>query len=246
MGQAGYGTDQEYLALIHEGLSWKPEITLLLFTIENDVHNNSLAVGSSGNAPKPKFELINGNLAQTVYPVQRGFALRRVCDRINLFSLIRRYLALRQIKNLPYQLAVGSGLDSTHAQIAGEGKNHPAFGRPFTVFEEPRPPEVQAAWEVTLALMKAMNDSCRKAGSDFAVYAFGQPPQTSQQSNMIKPFEELKAFAQSEGFDYINEAEDIRRGFEIGGSLRFKTDRHFSAEGHKAAAEIMAKFIESP
>ena len=87
-GVSGYGTDQCYLYLRDEGLSYRPDLVLLLFYI-NDIIDN----GSPQRYwhYKPYFELIEGQLELKNTPVPTP-ALRQRIDR---FLLGKTYLYAR-------------------------------------------------------------------------------------------------------------------------------------------------------
>jgi hypothetical protein len=59
----GYGTDQELLRLEHEGASYRPDLVLLHFCLQNDfVDNGSRVYFYDGLHPKPYFTLEGGAL----------------------------------------------------------------------------------------------------------------------------------------------------------------------------------------
>jgi hypothetical protein len=61
-GVSGWGTDQEYLYLTHEGFGLHPDIVVLGVCMLNDVLNVMLPHELFGTAPKPRFVLDSGRL----------------------------------------------------------------------------------------------------------------------------------------------------------------------------------------
>jgi lysophospholipase L1-like esterase len=111
LGAPGYGTDQEYLKLLVDGLRYSPDYIVLVYFPDNDI--KEALSDKAWNINKPQFTLKDGNLCLWNFPVPKsvdwpGIHLEDLLnilygERINLdFSQILKFISHRQVS---YQAA---------------------------------------------------------------------------------------------------------------------------------------------
>ncbi len=90
LGVSGYGTDQEYLKFVIEGLTYQPDYVALVFYIDNDITE----VGSTRmwGVAKPRFFLRNGGLCLTNFPPPRAEGWRDPGSK--LFGFLPEHVVL--------------------------------------------------------------------------------------------------------------------------------------------------------
>ncbi len=93
MGVGAYGTDQEYLTVINKGLSMKPDMIILMYTVTNDVGD----VNTNFRPwPKPQYKIINYSLTLTNVPVPEfNVGNKEEYKKPNFFKSLRTYEFLR-------------------------------------------------------------------------------------------------------------------------------------------------------
>ena len=166
-GVGGYGTDQELLFLMREGLRYHPDLVLLGFFAGNDV---------SDTAAKSIFRLERGSV---VMRDQRPPGLRRravvavkaVLQHLQSYLLIRRVTSSSaSIRTILGRLGLLEADDAERIRgdVARWGKPLPPQER---LLLAPLPPDLQAGWELTAALLDQMRRVTDAAGSRLLIAA---------------------------------------------------------------------------
>ncbi|MDK2973507.1 MAG: hypothetical protein PWP23_3262 [Candidatus Sumerlaeota bacterium] len=255
MGNGGYGTDQEYLVLKNEGLDWHPDYVVLVFTVGNDFMDSMHDISFMGTAPKPSFELRDGVLVQRPFEPLKTTWLRTFFNRSNISRVVRAMLQARTVRENPQGLRVPGGHEGDRVQIVAENLNElDDFENDYSGYAILKPreqwsPKLEAGWEVTTALLRAMNEACREAGAVFILYPNQQLPEDYVYEFVSKgktyaleaqgPFRMLAEFAAEEGIPFIEEPEEMKQRMAKG-ELSFENDGHYNEVGTKAAAEQIA------
>ena len=249
-GTSGYGTAQEYVLLQSQVLGYRPDLVLLQFTNGNDVRNNSHAL--EDEKTRPFFRLENGELerddsfARTpAFAAQnslRNQLLREVADYSRVLQLVR-------------SVHTGSLFRKAHADGGGVEQ-----GLEAVVLAAPREPRWEEAWTITERLIAKTAEAARQAGAQFLVvtvpYAIQVHPDGSVRksleaklgvADLFYPDKRIAEFGKRNGIPTLPLAQEMQRlaeqrkayfhGFDNVGMGR----GHWNAEGHRAAAGIIAK-----
>lgn len=256
MGLGGYGTDQQYLVLINEGLSWNPDHVVVVFTPGNDVMDNMHETSFMGTAPKPSFHLQDGKLVQRPFEGMRASLLRRLFGRSNIARLVRFKLQSANITENPQGLRVLRGEDgenySVLAEDQGELEDFDNDYSPYAVFKKELSPKLKEGWDITFALLEAMRDASHRNGAQFSIYMNFQFPDdytfeiesagTMQVLEARTAFDRIRGFAREKEIPFIEEPEEMIQ-LNISGENSFATDGHYGAQGAARAARILAEHI---
>jgi hypothetical protein len=250
-GVCGWGTDQELLYYETKGRDLHPDIVILTFTMANDVLNNMLDHLFLATAPKPRFVLERNSLvleAGTLEPPRPSFERR-------VKNTLRRSRALlftkRRIDALRYESRVKHEGSPSHRGFDKEGleKNYSHW----SVYEASYPPQFEAAWRVTEALIARFSRDCANDGAEFLVFAFPLKLAVDEnwRSGLIRhfsldpsrfdferPHERLSAFCGARGIYYLYPIDAFREA-SGGRSLYFDRDTHPNRWGHALAAEVL-------
>jgi len=215
-GVSGYATDQELLWLQSEGMSFSPDLVLLVFT-GNDEHDNAQHL-VYGIYHKPMFVLQDGELELTHVPVPRASPPRRwaywLGQRTALFGLVGR---------VRYTLigAVRHGIEEeTRARETAAGPGRPAEER----------------FAVTLALLEEMRRTAETGGARFAMMIHGHGWVAGYHGRYWEMVETL----QRRGFEplVLEECPDYDKE-----GMMIPRDGHWNEEGHRLVARELARTI---
>ncbi len=119
-----------------------------------------------------------------------------------------------------------------------------------TICDAEYSPEIEAAWDVTKALIRQMRDEVEESGARFAVTAVPTTAQTvTPKANAewycVRPNEELNSFLDDEGILYLDMLEGFRAYSPEGGAdLYYAKDFHMNESGHYLAGELLNEFVQ--
>ena len=252
----GWGTDQELLALNHEGWSYQPDVVVLFMTLGNDVLNNMYDHSLFGTAPKPRFRLVDDSLEFDPLPPWRHPFLRRLLGRSTICGHLKLWYMARHVE-------IGSEAPQLIQQPGSEEpiliNYDPAFediendNSHYSIFTQTWSERVAEGWRLTLRLIQEVEAACRSHSATLVVYAYCQAPSPTPFSIVVggktyilepdKPFRLLREFCLREGIVWVDEPGNYRAEAWMG-VTRYRVDGHLNALGNRRAAELLAQWID--
>jgi hypothetical protein len=249
-GTSGYGTAQEYVLLQSQVLGYRPDLVLLQFTNGNDVRNNSAALEEEKT--RPFFRVENGALERDdSFARTPAFAAQNSLRN----RLLREIADYSRVLQLARSIQAGSFFRKAHAGGAGVEQ-----GLEAVVLAAPREPKWEEAWSITELLIAKTAEAAQQAGAQFLVvtvpYAIQVHPDRSVResleaklgvADLFYPDKRIAELGRKNGIVLVPLAIEMQRlaeerkayfhGFENVGMGR----GHWNAQGHRTAAEIIAK-----
>lgn len=259
-GTVGYSTDQELLFYRRDGRRYHPDATVLLFTV-NDVWFNRSERYWRGS--KPRFILDDGELVLTNSPTpppsENEFAYAVPGGR-GLAWGVRRSDAWLGARSAFYRLARKAVADSPwtrrwliHYRLAGVPGEWKPWSKRLT-------PALAEAWTMTEALLAKLGDEVEADGSTFSVFyvphrAAVYPEHwehTRRAYDMTDagwdPAQDavvLEQICRRCALDCIIPLEEFRSEGATK-ALYFSEDAHWTPEGHRLAARLIAERLPAP
>jgi hypothetical protein len=263
-GVSGYGTAQELLTLRREVWRFHPDVVLLGFYPGNDVANNSRAL--DGNRERPYCRLAPGAAGGRGAPPRLdfdfsfrqapGFRFRSSALGRFVYGIADRSRLLQLVK--PARVAV-------ERARARRRRAEPApreAGLDDAVYRPPVDPRWREAWQVTEALIGAMNREAAAHGAGFGVVVLTSgiqvDPDPAVRSaftarlgvpDLLYPDRRLRELGVREGFPVLSLAPPLaeeasrRRIFFHGFPNTEPGLGHWNAAGHRAAARLIAPWL---
>lgn len=240
-GVRGYGTDQSYLFLIHEGIKYDPDIVLYVL-VGNDPEEN-IAIHRSGRKyGKSYFVYHRGKLVLKGVPVPPSFdppdqwlmSSQSVQDFYNNVLYPREIP--KDIQNVPFFSRVKSHLykhSAVYREVVHASGNIPPAPQPLPPFVR------EYRRQVTKGLIQNMKSFCDEKGVLFAVYRFTNGVKKSPAQE--KDREELLS---SPNIETIESRELFFRESGGGKKFCFSGDPHWNAKGHALAAKIIFEYLK--
>jgi hypothetical protein len=254
-GVSGYGTAQQYVMLETRAMRYRPDLVLLQFTNGNDVKDNSAAL--SEEKARPFFMLAaDGSLrVDDSFASSPGMrrhesasfrAARRLADHSRVVQLVR------SVRSLPIGKAhAGGGQESGVEQ-----------GLESVVLAPPRDRSWEESWRVTEALIARIGELAAGNGARLIVvtvpYAIqvhpdGKLRQTLQVKlgvpDLFYPDRRIEKLAQRTGILAVPLAPAMQPLAEASGAFYHGFQNvgmgrgHWNAEGHSAAADLIARAL---
>ena len=250
-GTAAYSTDQEYLFYLDPGVRYSPQV-VLLFAYYNDVLWNT-AINYFGS-PKPLLVPSGDRLLsnEPVPPPYRG-PTPPPPPAPRLRSAAFEWAKSRLARGAPraFNLLARTGL---WERLGGDEPDEQ-----MRVFKRRQQPLIEAAWERTDAILGALSREAASRGSRFAlVYVpsrmevsdrdweltrllYDMDEKAWDRGLVARRFGEIGASA---GFPVLDLTLDLRRASKgVLGEPYFVYDGHWNAQGHRAAAEAIERFL---
>jgi len=248
-GTAGYATDQELLYFARDGAAFQPDVTVLLFYV-NDVWFNGGPEYWRG--AKPYFAIADTLELRGVPVPALAFGSREWSERITEASAL--YRLVRGAVTRGAARSPGSD-DENEASVA------PAVPADFRAWQRTPDAETAARWRVTEALLVELRDRARAAGSRFVVFwvpskaavhddVWGATREAYRMSDEAwsptADADMLRAICGRASLECLVPLEEFRaRSAALGepGALYFPIDGHWTAAGHALAAEVLASAL---
>ncbi|TXL80482.1 hypothetical protein FHP25_05505 [Vineibacter terrae] len=262
---AAYSTVQEYLWLIEDGLSYKPDLVLLGFAPNNDVQTNYLPLQKwfQRDAKRPYARLdANGQLVIDNDQLKEALERKRKGPSLKtrLYDLLVGDMVQKVIREASQAVTGGRKTDPNvwigWLMMDDVAMDYARKGRTREQYEQ----LWREGWAVTGALIKAMRDRSQAAGARFAMWSYPAKVQVEpetlehlQQSlpkaklDMAKPERELKTLGQQLGIPVIELLPAMQAAQRKGGPPLYYSlgDEHMTASGHRAMAEAIAAQLTS-
>lgn len=244
-GVGGYGTDQAYLYYRQEGRRYEPDVVLLAFTIDNDVHDN-LAKGYCRAADqgvvcaRPDAGLRRRQLVAANAFLQRHFqSYFFLREHLAHLTGLRALLGRAGLTEFRYDDAEASTLPLTVRMLLREPD-----------------PELERGWRLTLAILDALREAAAseharvallivpgraqvepEAGRE-ALKMYGLPPSAL---DLEGPNRRLLEYARGRGLAVADPTASLRGAAADGIEV---ARGHWTAEGHRLAAAAVVDMLE--
>lgn len=271
-GVPSYGTDQELLSLVEFGLAYQPDLVLLAFYGQNDVSDNySVLISAKSVYPKPFFDVEHDDLVffpitqKTPWAIRVG---REVAAHSRLYPLVRdAAIGYPPTLRLLYKMGIVGIVPQEDRPPETSAKEGPPWPWPNRWRRQIGVYEVENdwvhrvhAWQITERLLKLVKLQSEQAGASFVLVELASPiavmppsvrrglaPNDGELVDPDKPSRLLEQIAQRQDIDFISMVPAFRQ--RIGesessfGDLYLNCDGHWTAAGHRLAAETVAPEI---
>ena len=262
LGVGGYGTAQELLALEHDGLRYRPNLVVLAFYAANDVENNSRALeaGLFGEDAPTTFSRPYAHARSLESPLEWTPP-----DRERMAPLVEswrhRHSRLDALRRTLQPAMLAHLFEQATARLASAISHEALYdpelvlGRPFLSALSPDAERVwDEAWLVTRRLLIETDRVARGAGArlvvllvpaDFQVVPRAQAAvRAAYPQAPLDPLRidrELAEFCAQQGIPFLDPTPEFTRVQAEGRPLYYALeDRHWNADGHALATELLA------
>ncbi len=251
-GTAAYSTDQEYLFYRMEGRRYAPDVVLVFFYF-NDLIANTLS--RSYGAPKPRLVSRDGGLVQGNYPLPHLPKRRRPREQDPTDVEGSAALAFLQERLL-------LGAPRTYNALARLGFWEPIGGDQeepsMRVFKRRRQAPVEAAWDITDRILRALAKAAADDGAHFAVVYVPSRMEVDDRDWELAQLrfewnqawdrglvaERLSELAAHAGLPLLDLTEPLREAErDSRGATYYLHDGHWNGKGHAAAALAVEAFL---
>ncbi len=266
-GVSGYGTAQELLAYRHQAASYAPDLVLLAMYTRNDIANNHPELNPT-EVPElaPYFILRDGELVEDRSFLRHQAETGRqpwwrrariaITARIRIAQLLYQTWARIRPRVAPMADNSESESDPDDALISLDPEE--GFHR------EPAFPELEAAWQVTEALLRQLAREVAANGSRFWMTTLANAQQVTPVleerralerelgvDDLYYPERRLRALAVAEGIPIVTLAEPMAdyaasHGVYLNGGYTASFPGgtgHWNARGNQLAADLVGERI---
>lgn len=252
-GVSGYGTASELLYFERTGKRYEPDVVLLAFYPGNDVKNNSPTLEDTF---KPRYAA-DGTLEKVV---GAEHARRSSAWLPRLYA----YLYVRQILLLRHPQLAESLLD--HGLLRPEAIRAAAQRDgilvDYGVYAAPVPPEWQDAWVHTERLLEELQHAVGANGARLAIAILStrdqispeswrqivaaHPPMQGRTWDLDAPQHHVEAWCAQHAVPCLALGPTFARVAARGGEpLHYPHEGHWTAAGHRLAAETLEEFLQT-
>lgn len=259
-GVSGYSQDLECRYFLKEGYRYSPDIVLVGLMSETDLRENSMELYRRFQPAewnrKPYFVLEGGDLVHADWrdeppaPEARGGWLQAIKEGLLRHSIFYKFLVSHAHRSPPL-IAAMRRLGFL---------NEEALELQYFIYLHDAGEPYERAWRLAEALLLRLRDEVERQGARLVVAIFPGKAQVQDESarallriypqlaarglDLDYPEKRLGDFLQRNGIDWVPmRAGMIARYRRSGRSLYHRYDSHWSAEGHLAAAEILARSL---
>lgn len=257
-GVSGFGTAQEYVVLESQAIRYRPDMVLLQFTNGNDLRDNSFALDPEKGRPyymlgaDGKLRMDESFASSDEFMARASFKhelLRKATDKSRVLQLVR------SLKETSFVSSQASLVPSAQAATAGVEQ-----GLEPMVLVPPRDALWDEAWRITEGLIAKSADFSKRNGARFAVvtvpYAIQVHPDPNVRASLqarlgvkdlFYPDQRIAALAKKNGITAVTLAPEMQPLAQKSGTYFHGFDNvgmgrgHWNAEGHRAAARIIAR-----
>jgi lysophospholipase L1-like esterase len=265
LGLSGFGTARQYLMLRHYGLRYQPDLVVLFF-VGNDISDNSRRLQGKPFVPYP-VPGPDGRLARDDDGAPR---FSPFTDRTSALepvaALLRRhskaYRALREAADSAPSLnglLYRAGLVTTPPeQVNRPDRDNFGF---YEIYRPTLTPAWAEAWALTEDMLLATRDLAGRHGARFAVVLVPAawevypewwndilrrvPAMREVPMDLTLPSARLGAFLAAHDIPYVSLLAEFRARAAQLPPLYIAGDAHWTADGHRLAADLVAGPIAS-
>jgi len=264
-GVSGTGTARQYLALREYGLEYKPDLVLLLF-VGNDFSDNSRQLQGRPYVPYPQ-TTSDGKLAHDESGQPRFTAFADQSSSVAPLTGIlknhwKSYRFIREtvdnspaINRLLYSVGLMSTPPETVNSLAADN-----FGF-YEIYRVKQKPVWEQAWGLTEELLLAVRDLTESHSAQFAVVLVPAawevypklwegvlektPSLRKAELDLDQPSKRLTGFLNEHGVTVLSLLDSFRKQAANRPPLYFQNDGHWTSEGHRLAAELVARPVSA-
>ena len=219
-GIGGWSSVQEYLYLRDIGINLHADLVLLMF-FENDLEENCLSFYPS-IGPRPFASIQNGQLVITEKPSPdewRKYVLPLpFALQLNQSSLAYHFFNFRV-----YQRVRAAYLNQLAAEDVKKIDAYPKM-------------------EITRVIFQKMHKMLKDRGILFAVGLIPSNQDAQRGSSAIHP--PLLSFCKEQGIPCISLLQPLKEEYDKGSNPYFSIDGHWNRIGHRAASEVLGRYIQ--
>ena len=239
-GTSGFfGTTQEWLVYQHLAREFRPDLVILAFLNENDLFDNSWSRWEGSDRRRPYLLERDDGSFDLFYPEVEG---TRHGFGAALSNALMRFSYLARVAN----------------ELSLQLRYRDEQPRALEVYAEQPDPEMAAAWRVTEEALRRLRDAVQADGAELLVVQLAEPAQLDPAQaeriaavpghDVLAPNRRLAEITGRLGVDYLSLYEPFvayRDAHDLGPPYFALTcDRHWSALGHRVAAEAIAEHLE--
>ena len=249
MGVSGYGNDQELLFFKKDGIRYNPDLVVVAFYVGNDIINNINTV--QYNHPKPMYVLDDedNKLILTNIPVpQKEEWIEKKEewieeDNVTLFLSFKRFMAHHShvYAFISDRIVSSPNLLNLFKKIGIADKRTMPRGEQVLKRQLELNPY---GWNLTKAILKEIDTVAEANNAKTFVVII--PTREQVYKNWDSEINgALVDFCKESNIPVLDLLPEFRKHAQNGEQLYFKIDRHWNANGHKLAAELIYdKLIE--
>ena len=256
-GTAGYSNDQELLFYETEGQRYSPRVVVLFFHYNDVVYNDRQ---DYFGAPKPEFQMGEGRLCIHRVPVRRpaGPIAAEPATQAPAASgsALVEWIRERLWYGAPdaYDFAARLGLWPPMPRMDTRLE--------LRVYERRRVERVEDAWAKTAAILAELDAQVRSRSARLLIAYVPSRLEIDERTWRLtrrlygwdeagwdrgRVAQRLKEAAAPAGIPVLDLTEPLRRANDAGGPRPYFTyDGHWSAAGHRVAAEEVQRFLSRP
>lgn len=240
-GTGGYSTDQELLYFQSEGQAFQPNLTILLFCV-NDLWYNTQAHYWRG--AKPQFKLLDGELRLQNVPVpkpgERSFTRQTKEWLLTNLELMRRLKVLKD-----------------KIQYASSGS---AVPEEYLPYQKEYNQSLKDGWKLTSALLKTLKEATQEIGSELLVFYIPEKIELYEKDwkdfqatykidpenfNLDKARNELQQICTMHEIPFLDPVPDFEKAVKANPNKRlyFETDWHWNANGNELVGQLLYEWV---
>lgn len=254
-GVSGYGTASEMLYFEREGKRYMPDLVVLAFYPGNDVKNNSPTLEDKlkpAYASDGALEKVTGDA-----PRQPLHGWRALLARSAAYHYVRKVLLTQQPQLA--DVLVRHGL--LQGDVIPTVPQRDGVPVDYGVYASSPTPEWQEAWEHTEYLLGELQRATAASGARLMIAIVSSrdqvypqwwqevvssyPRMQSQSWDLNAPQQHLETWCAQHGVPCVALAPPFRDAAARGGApLHYHHDGHWTAAGHRLAANVLKDFLE--